>query len=109
MTKKGIHIVDFARPIYESWDQQKIAPPKGHKSWTAYLEELAKDGDKAGTQGEPTMDREEISQILINALGGEEAKITINHPENAGETTTTGTAREVAEHLADLLLNAGLH
>jgi hypothetical protein len=75
----------------------------------AYLDELAKDGDKARTQGEPTVDREEISQLLIDALGGEDAKITLSNPEGeAGETTITGTAREVAENLADCLLNAGL-
>jgi len=57
------------------------------------------------------MDRKEISRILINALGGEEeAKITINHPQGeVGETTITSTAREVAENLADRLLDAGLH
>lgn len=45
MTKKGVPIVDFARPIYESWDKQQIVPPKGYETWVAHLEELAKDGD----------------------------------------------------------------
>jgi hypothetical protein len=56
------------------------------------------------------VDREEISQILIDALGGgEDARITIDQPKNEfGKTKTIGTAREVAEHLADCLLNAGL-
>ncbi|MBW2672167.1 MAG: hypothetical protein JRD89_01965 [Deltaproteobacteria bacterium] len=36
---KGTKFVDYARPIYESWDREgTVPPPKGYNTWIDYLD-----------------------------------------------------------------------
>ena len=33
---EGTPIAEYAKPIYESWDEQGLDPPGGYESWMAY-------------------------------------------------------------------------
>jgi hypothetical protein len=41
MRPKGTKFADYARPIYESWDEKgTVPPPKGYTTWINYLDTI---------------------------------------------------------------------